>query len=110
MPSIKLGQRMRKARETRKLIQEELAHKIQEFRRLDHHIKEAKQTKLDQATISDWENGYQTPSPNNIHLVARALELTYEEEIYWLGLAGHLAPTPVPTKAQIIPILEVYCE
>jgi transcriptional regulator with XRE-family HTH domain len=109
MRSKKLGERMIMARQTRgKMTQDELAQKITALRHQEYTVKPPTGSIVSQTTISRWEQGRQKISPGNIHMMARALDLAYEEEIYWLGLAGHLASTPVPTKEQIIPILNIY--
>jgi transcriptional regulator with XRE-family HTH domain len=60
------------------------------------------------ATLSRWENGHQVPKSENIHDLAKTLEVSYFEEIYWLGLAGYIAPTRMPPKEQIISALELF--
>ncbi|MDQ7026335.1 MAG: helix-turn-helix transcriptional regulator [Anaerolineae bacterium] len=59
-------------------------------------------------SIRDWENGERKLQPATIRRLANALELSYPEELYWLGLAGHLPKTRMPSKHQIVDSLEAY--
>lgn len=109
MTSVILGKRIRKVRDFRELEQSDVVDKIETLKLTDNFIDETiRRGKLAVATLSRWENGQRSPSSGYVHLLARALDVNYEEEIYWLGLAGHLAPTPIPTKKQIASVLEVY--
>lgn len=61
-------------------------------------------------SIRDWENGERKLQPATIRRLAQALKLSYPEEMYWLGLAGHIPQTRMPDKEQIITALGAYYE
>lgn len=61
-------------------------------------------------SIRDWENGARKLQSATIRRLADALELSYPEEMYWLGLSGHLPHTRMPAKNQIIEALGAYAE
>lgn len=61
-------------------------------------------------SIRDWENGERKLQPATIRRLAEALHLSYPEEMYWLGLAGHIPHTRMPDKEQIISALSAYYE
>lgn len=61
-------------------------------------------------SIRDWENGERKLQPITIRRLAEALQLSYPEEMYWLGLGGHIPHTRMPAKEQIISALDAYYE
>jgi transcriptional regulator with XRE-family HTH domain len=61
-------------------------------------------------SIRDWENGERKLQPATIRRLAEALQLSYPEEMYCLGLAGHIPHTRMPAKEQIISALSAYYE
>jgi len=63
---------------------------------------------MEQKTLGNWEIGKQRPQPERLHDLARTLSINYEEEIYWLGLAGYIQSTIMPDDDQIEAILEIY--
>ncbi len=101
---IILGQRMKMARDARGYNQLDCCDEVNLKRRKTN----PEAPRLDPKTLSKWENGHNKIALDNLHFLASALEIPYEEEIYWSGLAGYIKPTPLPTKQQITSILEVY--
>jgi len=87
-----LGERLRAVRESRGMSSLQLAA--------------AMESSL--TSIRDWENGARKLQSDTVRRLADALELSYPEEIYWLGLAGHIPSTRMPAKKQIITALEAY--
>lgn len=61
-------------------------------------------------SIRDWENGARKLQSATVRRLAEALELSYPEEMYWLGLAGHIPHTRMPAKKQVIRALDAYYE
>ncbi|MEO1643634.1 MAG: helix-turn-helix transcriptional regulator [Chloroflexota bacterium] len=61
-------------------------------------------------SIRDWENGARKLQSATVRRLAEALELSYPEEMYWLGLSGHIPSTRMPAKKQIIQALSAYYE
>ena len=61
-------------------------------------------------SIRDWENGSRKLQSDTVRRLAEALELSYPEEMYWLGLAGHIPHTRMPAKHQVMTALEAYYE
>jgi len=59
-------------------------------------------------SIRDWESGARKLQPATIRRLAQALQLSYPEEMYWLGLAGHLPATTMPAQNQIVEALAAY--
>lgn len=73
-------------------------------------IKLAAEMESSLTSIRDWENGERKLQPATIRRLAQALHLSYPEEMYWLGLAGHIPHTRMPDKEQIITALGAYYE
>lgn len=88
-----LGERIRHVREARGYTQQQISYLL---------------NLGDPKTVGRWENGKQQPKPEYIQELARMLNISYAEEIYWLGLAGYIPPTRMPKKQQIIPVLEMF--
>lgn len=61
-------------------------------------------------SIRDWESGARKLQSDTVRRLAEALELSYPEEMYWLGLAGHIPHTRMPIKHQVITALGAYYE
>ena len=87
-----LGQRLKTIRELRQMSPLKLAAEMESSL----------------TSIRDWENGARKLQSDTIRRLAVALDLSYPEEVYWLGLAGHLPKMTMPSKHQIIEALEVY--
>lgn len=64
---------------------------------------------VDQATISRFETGKRLPSADFLSRLARITGVSYVEELHWLGLAGYLPWTRMPSARQTIEGLELYC-
>jgi transcriptional regulator with XRE-family HTH domain len=88
-----LGERIRHIREARGNTQQQISYLL---------------NLGDPKTVGRWENGKQQPKPEYIQELARVLNISYAEEMYWLGLAGYIPPTRMPKKQQIIPVLEMF--
>jgi len=89
-----LGERLRDIREMRGMNQLKLAAVM------DSSL----------TSVRDWEDGARNLKPDTISRLGEVLELSYPEELYWHGLAGHLPKTRMPAKRQIIEALEAYYE
>jgi transcriptional regulator with XRE-family HTH domain len=87
-----LGNRLREVRELREMSALRLAAEMESSL----------------TSVRDWENGARKLQPATIRRLAETLDLSYPEELYWLGLAGHLPGTRMPSKTQIIDALEAY--
>lgn len=61
-------------------------------------------------SIRDWESGARKLQSDTVRRLAESLGLSYPEEMYWLGLAGHIPHTRMPDKHQVIMGLEAYYE
>lgn len=64
---------------------------------------------LGQSRISKIEQG-NIPSSEYLQRLASLANLPYEQAIYWLGMAGHLPWTRMPTAQQIEKTLSIYCD
>jgi transcriptional regulator with XRE-family HTH domain len=89
---------------------ERLGQRLQEVRELRamSALRLAAEMESSLTSIRDWENGSRKLQPATIRRLAETLALSYPEELYWLGLAGHLPPTRMPSKQQIVMALEAY--
>ena len=87
-----------------------LGQRLQEVRELRRMsaLKLAAEMESSLTSIRDWESGARKLQPATIRRLAEALELSYPEELYWLGLAGHMPKTRMPSKNQIVDSLEAY--
>lgn len=89
-----LGQRLRAIREQRNMSPLKLAAA------LDSSL----------TSVRDWETGARKLQSSTIRRLAEALEISFPEEIYWLGLSGHIPSTRMPAKKQILDALSAYYE
>ncbi|GAB5490502.1 MAG: hypothetical protein Phog2KO_07170 [Phototrophicaceae bacterium] len=89
---VTLGQRLKRVRELRGMSA----------------LKVAATMDSSLTSIRDWENGARKLQSDTVRRLAEALELSYPEEMYWLGLAGHIPHTRMPAKHQIMTALEAY--
>lgn len=103
---IALGSRLLAARKKRAVKEKRSVPRARVVSELDN-IRGTEEM-ISERTLARWEAGESQPKPANLHDLARVLKVPHEEEIYWLGLAGYLFPTRMPTKEQIITVLEVY--
>src|SRR5258706_10428454 len=60
----------------------------------------------DQASISKFENGRRKPSLEYLRTLAQIAKVSYLEEMRWLGMAGYLPWTRMPSQERIPQELE----
>jgi transcriptional regulator with XRE-family HTH domain len=89
-----------------------LGRRLKEIRelRLMSPLKLAAEMESSLTSVRDWEEGARKLKPLTISRLAEVFQLSYPEEMYWHGLAGHLPKTRMPAKRQIIDALEGYYE
>lgn len=87
-----LGKRIRRAREKKGFSITELAGLL----------------KSSESNVRRWESGASNVRADTVHRLSAVLNISYQEELYWLGLAGHLPAVRLPSKEQIINLLERY--
>ncbi|MEO1287923.1 MAG: helix-turn-helix transcriptional regulator [Chloroflexota bacterium] len=82
---------------------------IRDFREMSP-LKLAAEMESSLTSVRDWESGARKLQSGTIRRLAEALELSYPEEMYWLGLSGHIPHTRMPSKDQIMEALGAYAE
>jgi transcriptional regulator with XRE-family HTH domain len=89
---------------------EKLGRRIQAMREMRQMsaLKLAAELESSLTSVRDWEMGSRKLQPATIRRLAETLSVSYPEEIYWLGLAGHIPTTRMPVAEQIIMALNVY--
>jgi transcriptional regulator with XRE-family HTH domain len=96
--------------ESNRLDRQEFGTELQRLRDKTNKTQEelAKAVFVDKNTVSRWERGIHCPDVGIIEEISKFLGLSYPEEYFLLGLAGHITRTRMPRIEQIKEMLAPY--